>query len=576
MLINAIDACRRDRCETGLIAVRVRGTAKLNELYGAEAVDNMLAEYAGRMLSITRGRSRVFRSRNAQFVVLSNELGHEAFEQLTHHLKEAVFAPVQIAGDTITPVCLVVPAFYERLINQATAVLGELDRRLRAAGGLVPNDSLPIPEIERKSAVAERIDTLTGLYRPSEFMRRANAFLRTGHDGAWCIATVDMGHMRLFNEWHGQAEGDRMLADVGTVLKDIENADMGVAGYWGQDDFCVLIPFEHDTVHKIYNRVREAVAKHDNGVGFWPSMGVYPIDSNEEITIDAQAKAMFTNRRAKNDFKDRIAVFRPEEYKREVAFHRTLTEFQYALSNDRITYYLQPLVDMETGEIIGAEALTRWIDKDGSLIPPASFIPALEESGFVVTLDKYIWQGVASWLRKRIDQGLRVIPISLNVSRVDILACDVAKHMSALAAQYNLPPELMRIEITETAYTGESEAVDKLTADLHNQGFSTYMDDFGTGQSTLAMLKNVNVDVIKLDRIFLPDGKTDNRSSQIVSSMLEMAQSLHLPVVVEGIETNEQAQLLRQMGARYAQGFLYYRPMPAKDFETLFDGGNNN
>lgn len=202
MLINAIDACRRDRCETGLIAVRICGTAKFNELYGAEAVDNMLAEYAGRMLSITRGRSRVFRSRNAQFVVLSNDLDHEAFEQLTHHLKEAVFAPVRIANDTITPVCLVVPAFYERLINQATAVLGELDRRLRAAGGLAPNDSLPIPEIERKSAVAERIDTLTGLYRPSEFMRRANAFLKTRRDAAWCIATVDMGHMRLFNEWH--------------------------------------------------------------------------------------------------------------------------------------------------------------------------------------------------------------------------------------------------------------------------------------------------------------------------------------------------------------------------------------
>lgn len=531
MLINAIDACRRDRCETGLIAVRVRGTAKLNELYGAEAVDNMLAEYAGRMLSITRGRSRVFRSRNAQFVVLSNDLDHEAFEQLTHHLKEAVFAPVRIANDTITPVCLVVPAFYERLINQATAVLGELDRRLRAAGGLAPNDSLPIPEIERKSAVAERIDTLTGLYRPSEFMRRANAFLKTRRDAAWCIATVDMGHMRLFNEWHGQAEGDR---------------------------------------------VRAAVAKHDDGVGFWPSMGVCPIDPNEEITIDAQAKAMFTNRRAKNDFKDRIAVFRPEEYKREVAFHRTLTEFQYALSNDRITYYLQPQVDMETGEIIGAEALTRRIDKDGSLISPATFIPALEESGFVVTLDKYIWQGVASWLRGRIDRGLRVVPVSLNVSRVDILACDVAEHMGALAAQYNLPPELMRIEITETAYTGESEAVDKLTADLHTRGFSTYMDDFGTGQSTLAMLKNVNVDVIKLDRTFVPTDRDQGRSAQIVSSMLEMAQSLHLPVVVEGVETNEQANILRHMGARYAQGFLYYRPMPANDFEALLDGGKNN
>lgn len=313
-----------------------------------------------------------------------------------------------------------------------------------------------------------------------------------------------MGHMRLFNEWHGQAEGDRVLADVGTVLKDIENADMGVAGYWGQDDFCVLIPFKHITVHQIYNRVREAVARHDDGVGFWPSMGIYPIDSNEEITIDAQAKAMFTNRRAKNDFKERIAIFRPEEYEHEIAFHRTLTEFQYALSNGRITYYLQPQVDMETGEIIGAEALTRWIDKDGSLISPATFIPTLEESGFMVTLDKYIWQGVASWLRERINRGLRVVPVSLNVSRVDILACDVAEHMGALAAQYNLPPELMRIEITETAYTGESEAVDKLTADLHTRGFSTYMDDFGTGQSTLAMLKNVNVDVIKLDAPLCP------------------------------------------------------------------------
>lgn len=576
MLINAIDACRRDRCETGLIAVRVRGTTKLNELYGAEAVDSMLAEYAGRMLSITRGRSRVYRSRSVQFVVLSNDLDHEAFEQLTRHLKEAVFAPVQIAGDAITPVCLVVPAFYEHLTHQATAVLGELDRRLRTAGGLVPNDSLPIPEAERKSAIAERIDSLTGLYRPSEFMRRANAFLEARHDGAWCIATVDMGHMRLFNEWYGQAEGDRLLADVGTVLKDIENAGMGVAGYWGQDDFCVLIPFKHITVHQIYNRVREAVARHDGGVGFWPSMGVYPIDSNEEITIDAQAKAMFTNRRAKNDFKERIAIFCPEEYKREIVFNRTLTEFQYALSNGRITYYLQPQVDMETGEIIGAEALTRWIDKDGSLISPATFIPALEESGFVVTLDKYVWQGVAMWLRERLNRGLRVVPISLNVSRVDILACDVAEHMGSLAAQYNLPPELMHIEITETAYTGESEAVDKLTADLHARGFSTYMDDFGTGQSTLAMLKNVNVDVIKLDRTFVPTDRDQGRSAQIVSSMLEMAHSLHLPVVVEGVETNEQANMLRQMGARDAQGFLYYRPMPTKDFEALLDGGNNN
>ena len=572
MLIGAIDGCRRDNRGTGLIAVRVRGTTQLNERYGADAVDAMLSEYAGRMLSLTRGRSRAFRSRSVQFVVLTDSLDRNAFDHLVRDLEHVVSEPIQIAGDAITPTCLVVPVYYERLVNQAPAVLDELDRRVRAINGPFHNDSPCIPEIKRKGAITERIDPLTGLYRPSEFMRRANAFLSTAQGSAWCIATVDMGHMRLFNEWHGQTEGDRVLADVGTVLKDIENVGMGVAGYWGMDDFCILAPFDRDTIHRIYASVREAVARHDDGVGFWPSMGVYPIDPREEITIDAQAKAMYANRRAKNDFKDRIAVFSPQEYAHEVAFHNTLTEFQYALSNDRITYYLQPQVDMETGEIVGAEALTRWIGNDGTLIPPVSFIPALEESGFVVTLDKYIWQGVALWLRKRLDQGLRVVPISLNVSRVDILACDVAEHMSALAASYNLSPELMRIEITETAYTGEPEAVDKLTADLHTRGFSTYMDDFGTGQSTLAMLKNVNVDVIKLDRTFVPVDGDQGRSAQIISSMLGMAQSLDLPVVIEGIETEAQAQLLRQMGARYAQGFLYYRPMPAVDFEALLDG----
>lgn len=576
MLIGAIDTCRRDNRGMGLAAVRVRGTTQLNERYGADAVDAMLSEYAGRMLSLIRGRSRVFRSRSAQFVVLTDSFDRNAFDHLVGDLEHVVSKPIQIAGDVITPTCLVVPVYYERLVNQAPAVLDELDRRIRAINGPFHNDSPCIPEIKRKGAIAERIDPLTGLYRPSEFMRRANAFLSTAQGSAWCIATVDMGHMRLFNEWHGQTEGDRVLADVGTVLKDIENAGMGVAGYWGMDDFCILAPFDRDTIHRIYAGVREAVARHDDGVGFWPSMGVYPVKPREEITIDAQTRAMYANRRAKNDFKDRIAIFRPEEYAHEIAFHHTLTEFQYALSNGRITYYLQPQVDMETGEIIGAEALTRWIDKDGSLISPATFIPALEESGFVVTLDKYIWQGVAWWLRERLDRGLRVVPISLNVSRVDILACDVAEHMGVLAAQYNLPPELMRIEITETAYTGESEAVDKLTADLHTRGFSTYMDDFGTGQSTLAMLKNVNVDVIKLDRTFVPTGRDQGRSTQIVSSMLEMARSLHLPVVVEGVETHEQAKMLRQMGARYAQGFLYYRPMPAADFEALLDSDDNN
>lgn len=570
MLMNAIDGCRRDHLKTGLVAVRVRGTAALNESYGYEAVDGMLAEYAGRMVSVARGRARIFRSRNAQFVVLASNMGKDDFDQFSEELRHAVTASVTVAGDTLSPVCLVVPVYYDRIMSQAASVIGELDRRLRIAGGIVPDsDVLPVPEAERKSVVNEHLDSLTGLYRPTEFLRRANLFLKTIDGGSWCVATIDMGHMRLFNEWYGQETGDLMLAEVGSVLKDIESAGEGVAGYWGQDDFCVLIPFERARVEKVFNDVRRAVAAHDDAIGFMPSMGVYPIDPDDEITIDSQAKAMFTNRRAKHDFKDRIAIFSPAEYEREVEFHQVLTEFQYALKAGQISYYLQPQVDINTGEIIGAEALTRWTAKDGSLISPASFIPALEESGFVVTLDKYVWQNVAIWLRDRLDKGLPVVPISINVSRVDILTSDVAAHLSSVAETYGLPPELIRVEITETAYTGETKAVGELTTELHRRGFTTHMDDFGSGQSSLGMLKSVNVDVIKLDRSFVPETAQSTRTVQIMSSMLEMTRSLGLPVVVEGIETAEQAELLRKMGGEYAQGFYFYRPMPVGDFEQL-------
>ena len=403
MLANAIDDCRREHQAAGLVGVRIRGTSDLNDAYGYEAVDAMLAEYAGRMLSVTRGHARVFRSRNAQYVVLAADTSKDSFDELVRELERAIAEPVTVAGDEVCPAYLSVPLYYDTISSQSGAVLGELDRRLRIAGGLLPTDStLPIPENERKGSIAEHIDTLTGLYRPSEFMRRANAFLKRADGGSWCIATVDMGHMRLFNEWYGQQAGDFMLSEVGCVLKDFETSGAGVAGYWGQDDFCVLMPFERDIVERLYRSIRAVVAKHDDAVGFLPSMGVFPVPADEEITIDSQAKAMFANRRAKDDFKDRIAIFRPSEYDREVQFHQILTEFQYALSSGRITYYLQPQVDIETGRIIGAEALTRWIDKDGSLISPAVFIRSTSTSGSPSppgSMDA--WNGGSPWSPSR-------------------------------------------------------------------------------------------------------------------------------------------------------------------------------
>ena len=570
-LVNALTAAKRSGRATGVVEVRVHGIARINDAYGYEVGDRVLADLAGRLVSYARGQGRVFRSRNAQFVIVAEGVGRDEFHSFACMLDVILQAPITIHGETFTPDLATACIHYDRLTSRPFPVIAELDRRVNLNDALnkVETTQSAIPANVKLSLDSEHIDSLTGLYRSGEFMRRASLFKHSHDARQWCIVTVDMGHMRLYNEWYGLDQGNCLLAEVGSYLKDLETEDRAIAGYWGQDDFCLLCPFDRPLLDEIYRCIKQTVAAHDDSVGFLPSMGVCPVDEDEDITIDHQAKAMFANRRAKTDFKNRIALFNPADYQREINEHKVLTEFQYALSGDRITFYVQPQVDIATGKIIGAEALTRWIDEDGSLIPPARFIPALERSGFVGTLDKYIWNDVFKWLAGLIEAGVDVVPISINVSRVDVVTFDVAGYIERLARHCNLPRDLVKIEITETAYAKEVEQVGELAKTLREYGFSTYMDDFGSGQSSLSMLKNVNLDVMKLDRCFVPDENDDEKSEQIMGSMLDMARSLDLPVVVEGIETEKQAELTLKMGGRYAQGYYFYKPMPRDEFEQL-------
>ena len=571
-LLNALAAAKRSRRPTGVIEVRVHGITDINDSFGYEVGDRVLAEVAGRLVSYTRGQGRVFRSRNAQFVIVAENLTRDEFHSFACMLDVVLQTPVTVHDEAFDLELATACIHYDRLTSQPLPVIAELDRRVNLNDALndVESTQKALPTSIKASLSSEHIDGLTGLCRSTEFMSRANAFKKAHPDvRQWCVATLDMGHMRLYNEWYGQEQGDLLLAEVGSFLKDLEAEDRAVAGYWGQDDFCLLCPFDRPLIDEIYRRVRQTVAAHDESVGFQPSMGICPIDADEEVAIDHQAKAMFANRRVKSDFKNRIALFSPTDYQAEVNEHQMLTEFQYALSDNRITFYVQPQVDIATGKIVGAEALTRWVDRDGSLIPPVRFIPALERSGFIGTLDKFIWGDVFKWLAGLIEAGVNVVPISINVSRVDVVTFDVADHIARLTRNYRLPRDLIKVEITETAYAKEVEQVGELTKTLREYGFSTYMDDFGSGQSSLSMLKNVSLDVMKLDRCFVPNEDDGEKSEQIMGSMLDMARSLDLPVVVEGIETARQAELTLKMGGRYAQGYYFYRPMPKDEFEQL-------
>ena len=210
------------------------------------------------------------------------------------------------------------------------------------------------------------------------------------------------------------------------------------------------------------------------------------------------------------------------------------------------------------------------------MIPPARFVPILEKYGMVTNLDKYIWEGVCAWLRKWIDAGNTPVPISVNVSQIDIFSIDVPEYFNGLLEKYRLPARLIKIEITESAYVEDTAVVRETVRRLRNLGFLVLMDDFGSGYSSLNMLRSLNVDVIKLDAQFLHISENESRKGiSILESIINMAKTMTIPVIVEGVETPEQINFLADLGCRYMQGYYFYRPMPVEEFENLIRDPKN-
>ena len=572
-LVNAVGESRQTGGPTGFVVVRAEGIDRYNAMYGYAEGDKVLRAIAERLVSCSCGRGQVFRGRGVQMVLVAQTADAEELAQLVHDVHVRLREPMQVAGETFTLTTHVASQFYPAVTQQPFVVLRSLDERL-ATTARIEQAAEQGEQHDTATGASQRPDPLTGLARGSEFLKRANAYRMEHREDSLCLVKLDIGYLRMFNEWHGRAEGDKLLTDIGRVLRAEEKAGDAVAGYWGQDDFTLLVPSRHSRVEAVYARAEAVVAAHDTAIGFRPSLGVYVLDSDEEVGIDQYSRAAFADNQAKQSLSNRIAYFSPLRYDQEERQRNLLVRFQHALGSGQITFYLQPQCELNSRLIIGAEALARWLRPDGTPVPPAEFVPTLESTGFVTMLDKHVWHAVFDWLHGRLSRGETVVPVSVNVSRVDIAAIDVAECLESLARQHEVPTSLVKVEITETTYVSNEDAVTALAERLHEAGFAVYMDDFGSGQSSLNMLKTTPVDVIKLDRGFMPrDPEEVSKSLSILRSVVGMARMLKLPMIVEGVETEEQAGLLHKLGIRYVQGFLYWKPLPVADFEKLLDGG---
>lgn len=345
------------------------------------------------------------------------------------------------------------------------------------------------------------------------------------------------------------------------------NATLGYEA--GDRALSLLVALDQELLDEVYRRVREVVASHDSSVGFLPSMGVYMLESAQELGDDCYAKASFANTQGKEHFETRIWFFRAADWKRQFDEHLMLSDFHYALRQGRIGFALQPQIVLGRGSICGAEALARWRTDDVEL-DPEEFIPVLERTGFIVMLDKYIWKSVVAWLRDQLRRGFQPVPISFNISPVDVATLDVPEHLGKLLKSYGVPARLLKAEVPESLFLQDPDAAHALVSGLKKMGIGVFLDEFGNSLGSLALLREAGIDAVKLDQGLLVAGaEKDGRRAGIADPLLSLAREAGVSVIADDVQTERQVDALRGSGIRYIQGYVYYLPMSPADLESL-------
>lgn len=392
-----------------------------------------------------------------------------------------------------------------------------------------------------------------------------------------CMVTIDIKNFHYYNRWYGREKGDSLLNSISEYLADLSDGTDVIAGYLGGDNFSAFFPYSGIIINNILDNVQDIVREYAPGeLAIIPIYGAYKIieeDRKEKIT--AADVYDYTTLALKQIQKESMCWFDSSTIrKREEELHM-LPEILKAMDNDEFTFFLQPKCHMKTGKIIGAEALVRWISPEKGMISPGIFIPLLENHGLVSRLDLIVWEKVCAKIREWMDAGHNVLPISVNVSRIDIAQLDVALTFEHLIQKYDLTPNKIEIEITESAYTDDDKLVIETVNKLHRVGFKVLIDDFGSGYSSLNLLKEIQADVLKLDMKFLEsNAENEDKSFSIIESILEMSRELHIPAIIEGVEDSKQIDMLEELGCEFAQGYFYYRPMHHDEYGKMLSDEN--
>lgn len=411
-------------------------------------------------------------------------------------------------------------------------------------------------------------DELTCAKSMAYFRKRASELIQMEHDFPYIIEHFDIMNFRLINESFGHERGDEILKMTARFASE----SIGTKEVFARstaDHFVVLAADLNDLAVRRENlsaRINAYARSIDVNYPITLRMGYYkvqPEDNNINEMID---KANVARKTIGREDKNLIVTYSEDMNKSIRKREEIESAMESALIGGEFKVFLQAKYDLENKQVSGAEALVRWIRNDGTLVYPDEFIPLFEQNGFVEKLDFYMLESICRRLRELLDAGYKVYPISVNQSRILLMNSDYVKKVKRILKKYDIPKNIIELELTETIFFNEREKMISIINELHENEVVLSIDDFGSGYSSLNLLKDVPFDILKIDRAFFSQSSDSETSKWILKKIVELAEGLGVKCICEGVETLEQEKLLQEIGCTLAQGFLYSKPIPMEDF----------
>lgn len=415
---------------------------------------------------------------------------------------------------------------------------------------------------------ATETDGLTGLFNRDYFFRYANRMFRDNPGTAMDAIVINIEQFHTVNALNGREFGDRILTVLGNEIAAIAEEYEGIGGRFGADRFDILCKHTHD-YQAIFDRLQGKLTAIAPTASVQLRMGVMPWNKDlEPVQLFDRARTACSM--ARGNFSEHLIVFDNKVRDREILEQKLLNDLKRAIDEYQFEVYYQPKYDIQTDppKLVSAEALLRWQHPELGMIPPDEFIPLFERNGRITEIDKYVWNAAARQVVKWREQFGIDIPISVNLSRVDVFDPNLEETLDNILAVNGISCSDLKLEVTETAYTENAGQLIRVVERLRHKGYQVEMDDFGTGYSSLNMLSAMPVDVIKMDRTFIQNLENNEKDIQLVALILGIADNLKIPVVAEGVETESQMKLLKELGCSVVQGYYFSRPLHPDDFET--------